>query len=101
MIIYNVTTHLTHDIHDAWMQWMKHKHIPEIMSKECFVRFQFVRILDTDETEGITYAVQFYAEETELYDRYVELHAVALREDTMKSWGTKTIVFRSLMEVVD
>ena len=71
------------------------------MAKECFVKFQFVRILDTDETEGITYAVQFYAEEKELYDRYIELCAAALREDAMKSWGAKTIAFRSLMEVVD
>ena len=70
------------------------------MSKACFVRFQFVRILETDETEGVTYAVQFYAEEKELYDRYIDLFAPALREDALKSWGNKTIAFRSLMEVV-
>ena len=71
------------------------------MAKECFVKFQFVRILDTDESEGVTYAVQFYAENKELYDRYTNLFASALREEALKRWGSKTLAFRSLMAVVN
>ena len=101
MIIYNVTTHVSHSISDVWVEWMKHKHIPEIMNTDCFLKYQFVRLLDTDETEGITYAVQFFAENKKSCDKYIELFAPKVRVDALKSWGNKTIAFRSLMEVVE
>jgi hypothetical protein len=101
MIIYNVTTQVAHSINDVWVEWMKLKHIPEIMDKGCFIKYQFVKLLDADETEGATYAVQFYAETKIDYERYIELYAKALREDVLKSWGNKIIAFRSLMEVMD
>ncbi len=101
MIIYNVTTHVSHSIKELWVEWMKQKHIPEIMGKNCFAKFQFVELLDVDATEGVTYAVQFYAKSKALYNKYIEIHAAQLREDSLKTWGDKVIAFRSLMKVVD
>lgn len=49
----------------------------------------------------MTYAVQFYAESKALYNKYIEIHAPALREDSLKTWGNKVIAFRSLMKVID
>jgi Domain of unknown function (DUF4286) len=100
MYIYNVTTQISHQIHDAWVAWMKEKHIPEVMAKGCFTKFQFVRLLEVDESESVTYATQYYAESKADYNRYVAIHATALREDALKAWGNKTIGFRSLMQVI-
>ena len=100
MLIYNVTTQISHQIHEAWVAWMKEKHIPEVMTKGCFTRFQFVRLLDIDESESVTYATQYYADSKAAYSRYVELYADALREDALKSWGNHAIDFRSLMQIV-
>lgn len=100
MLIYNVTIHLEHSIHEPWVEWMKTKHIPDVMATGCFTQYQFVRLLDTDETEGVTYAAQYYAENRDSYDRYIEQYATALREDATKAWGNKFIGFRSLMQVV-
>ena len=61
MLIYNVTTKLHHAIHQAWLSWMKETHIPEVLATGCFEKFQLARILETDEEEGPTYAVQYYA----------------------------------------
>ena len=101
MIIYNVTTHVAHSISDLWVAWMKEKHIPEIMEKGCFNKYQFVRLLDSDESEGVTYAVQFYATDRKSYEMYLNTYAPALREDALRSWGNKIIGFRSLMESID
>jgi hypothetical protein len=101
MIIYNVTTHVSHSVKELWIEWMKKKHIPEIMNKGCFTKYQLVELLEVDETEGKTYAVQFYAESRLLYDNYVELHAPGLREDSLKAWGQNVISFRSVMKVID
>ena len=34
MIIYNVTTNIHESVHDKWMIWMQHKHIPEMLAQE-------------------------------------------------------------------
>ncbi len=100
MLIYNVTTKVEPIIHHAWVEWMKDKHIPEVMKSGCFSRFQFVQVLETDESDGFTYAVQYYAATKDDYQRYIDEFAPALRQDAMKTWGNKFAGFRSLMQVV-
>ncbi|MEN9686598.1 MAG: hypothetical protein RLZZ28_2384 [Bacteroidota bacterium] len=101
MLIYNVTTKLSWPIHEAWLKWMKEKHIPEILATGCFTDARFVRLLDTDEAEGPTYAVQFFAETAEQYQKYLDAHAPLLRKEAMETWGEQFISFRTLMQVVN
>lgn len=101
MYIYNITTKVTWRINDAWVQWMKEKHIPEIMETGCFTDHRFVKLLETDETEGPTYALQFFADTLDDYNRYIEVHAPALRDESRKNWGDQSIGFRSLMQLVN
>jgi hypothetical protein len=101
MFIYNVTIHLEHAIHTEWLAWMQTTHIPKVMATGCFSKYQFVRILDTDETEGVTYAAQYYAESRANYNRYIEIHANSLRAEATEAWGNRFIGFRSLMQVVN
>jgi hypothetical protein len=101
MFIYNVTIKLDQSIHEKWIQWMNETHIPDVMNTGCFEKFVFVRLLETDETEGPTYAVQYYAASKAQYNRYIDLYAAKLRKDSMDKWGNKFIAFRTLMEVVN
>lgn len=101
MYIYNVTTKVSHQIHTDWVQWMSNEHIPGVMKTGCFLKNVFVRLLETDEEDGPTYAVQYYAEDKAAYDRYIKDFAKQLRQDTISKWGNQIIAFRSLMQVVN
>ncbi len=101
MFIYNVTTKVNWSIHEAWVQWMKEKHIPDLMCCGCFTDYRFVRVLETDETEGPTYAIQYHAATREDYDRFIARHASLLRQDALNQWGSNFVAFRSLMQVVN
>lgn len=101
MLIYNVTTKLNWAIHEAWVKWMKEKHIPDVMNCGCFTDAKFVHLLETDDSEGPTYAVQFHTDSLERYEQYIEHYAPAMRKDVIDSWGDNFISFRSLMEVVN
>lgn len=101
MYIYNVTTHVHWSIHEAWVQWMQQQHIPDVIATGCFARYQLVRVLETDETEGPTYAVQYFSHTKDDYLRYMEDHAPRLRAEGFNKWGDNCISFRSLMEVVN
>ena len=100
MFIYNVTIKVNWSIHEAWVKWMREKHIPDVMNKGCFTEYRFLKLLETDDTEGPTYAIQYTAGTRANYDTYIELHAPALRKDLLDNWGDNFIGFRSLMEVV-
>ena len=101
MLVYNVTLKVNWPIHEAWVKWMKEKHIPDVLGTNCFIENRFMRLLETDEDEGPTYAMQYLAESREKYDQYIDLHAPAMRKDLADNWGDNFVAFRSLMELVN
>lgn len=100
MIVYNVTTKVHESIADEWLAWMKTKHIPEIIATGCFSDAHIFRLLEIDEEEGPTYAVQYHATSPEKYAEYMDKHVDGLRKDAIDKWGERIISFRSLLEKV-
>ncbi len=100
MYIYNITIKVDDDILHEWMQWQREEHIPEIMATNFFYEYKFFRLLDQDETEGSTFVIQYYASTKNNYNRYIQQHALALREKALKKWGDGFIAFWSLLEPV-
>lgn len=101
MLIYNVTIKVSWPIHDAWLQWMKDKHIPDVMASGCFTESRLVKLLEVDEEDGPTYAAQYHVSDHSNYKRYIEQFAPAMRKDVTDNWGDQLVLFRSLMEVVN
>lgn len=101
MYIYNVTTYVHWSIHEAWMRWMREKQIPAVIATQCFHNHQFVRLLETDETDGPTYAVQYFSHTKDDYLRFVANHEAQFLEENHSKWGEQCLTFRSVMEVVN
>lgn len=101
MYILNVTSKVTWPIHEAWLQWMKEVHIPGVMATGCFTRSRILRLLETDEAEGPTYAIQYTALDLGHYETFVKQFDPALRLEMTKKWGDRYIAFRSLMQEVE
>ncbi len=99
-IIYNVTIQVDKSIADAWLTWLKNEHIPEVMRTGCFKEYRIVRLLEVDESEGPTYAVQYTANSKADYNRYIELFSQNLRKQGNDKWGKGFIAFRSVMKVI-
>ena len=100
MIIYNVTVKPNSDIADIWLQWMKEEHIPDIINTGCFKKATILRLVEVDDADGPTYAVQYHAESKTDYDRYIQLFADAMRKKAVDKWGNQFIAFRSVLQVV-
>lgn len=100
MIIYNVTTNVNHSIATQWLDWLKNEHIPALLATGCFTNATILRLIEVDETEGPTYAIQYHAENKILYNRYIEKFSGVMRKQAMEKWGNQFIAFRSVMEVV-
>ena len=101
MIVYNVTTKVDHSIAVAWLQWMKEEHIPEVIATGCFSHSRILRLLEVDETDGLTFAIQYEAESKALYNRYIDKYAGELRKKAIEKWEGFITAFRSVMQVAE
>ena len=100
MILYNVTIKVEKSIADAWLNWLLQEHIPHVLATGCFSSHKVVRLLEVDESEGPTYAVQYFADSKADYNRYIEMHASNMRQKSFDKWGNQFIAFRSVMQVI-
>ena len=98
--IYNVTIKADKKIADEWLKWLRETHIPDIMNTNCFDSYKLVKLLEVDDSEGPTYAVQYHARSKADYNRYVKLYSNDLSQKASEKWGEQIIAFRSLMEIV-
>lgn len=100
MILYNVTIKINHEAEQDWLQWMKEEHMPELMNTGLFADAKLFRLLDVDDSEGVTYAAQYFCSTLEDYDNYISEHAAEMREKGLKRFGDKFIAFRTVMQQV-
>jgi len=101
MIIYNVTIKVDTSISIEWLDWIKNVHIAEVLACGCFTDARIMRLLEIDDSDGPTYAIQYFSESKSLYNLYIEKYAADLRNKSFEKWGNKFIAFRSVMQVVN
>lgn len=101
MILYNVTVTIDPQVEAEWIAWMKETHIPEMMKTGCFKEHKFLKLMsDRPDVDGNTYAIQYFAIDTEQIDRYLADHAPSLRQSHAERFGDKSAAFRTLLEEV-
>ncbi len=101
MIIYNVTIKVAAPIEDAWLQWLTEEHIPDVIGTGCFTHAVVTRLLEIDDSEGPTFAVQYHAESKAMYNKYIDRFAGTMRQKSFEKWGDQFIAFRSVMQIVN
>ncbi len=101
MFIYNVTIKVHETIKEDWLVWLKEEHIPDVINTGCFTHAVILQLMEVDDTEGPTYAVQYYAESKSLYNNYISTHSAQMRQKGFDKWGDQFIAFRSIMQVVN
>lgn len=99
-VIYNVTVKVDTSIADEWLKWLLEEHISDMMQTGCFTDTKVVRLLEVDDSEGPTYAIQYSAESKADYNRYITVHSQRMQKKSHEKWGDRVIAFRSVMEVV-
>ena len=85
---------------ENWLSWMKEVHIPGIMESELFEKNTLLQLLNVDEQDGLTFALQLYAPSSSEYDEYEKRFAPALRSKATQQWGDQVLSFRTLMRIV-
>lgn len=99
MIIYNVTVNIENDVREEWLQWMKTKHIPDVMATGYFLENKICKVL-IDEEQGTTYSIQYTCLSMDDLKEYQAKHAPRLQKEVTDKYANKFVAFRTLLEIV-
>jgi len=100
MLLYNVTLIIEDASAEAWLQWMKEEHIPQVMATGMFVSNRLLKVVDSP-NEGVTFCAQYIAQSLEDYETYQLVYAPALQEEINTRFRDKFVTFMTLMEYID
>lgn len=101
MIIYNITTKVDWSVADDWKVYMHANFIPSLLETGCFDNFRFMKLLQVDESDGPTFALQLTSPSLSLYSRYIDAFAPEIRRKLAAQWGQNFVDFHSLMQEVE
>ena len=100
MYIYNVTIKIQPADKEEWLAFMLNEHIPEVLAARKFTDYWVCHLLDQDESDGLTYIIQYYFNDIPDYVDYQKNHAPALQKKHTDKFKDRFVAFRTVMEVV-
>ncbi|BDW92689.1 MULTISPECIES: DUF4286 family protein [Flavobacteriaceae] len=100
MLIYNVTINIDDTVHEQWLEWMKDKHVPDMLATGKFTHAKMVKVLVEEDMGGITYSIQYTTKNRSTLEAYYKEDADRLRADAQKMFPNKFVAFRTELEVV-
>lgn len=99
-IILNVTCKVLHTVSDEWLQWLHNDYAPAIIQTGCFKKYIVLKLRGQDDSEGPTYAIQFFAENDADFDLYTKEHAHYFEKAMIAKWRNQAVSFSTVLEVV-
>ena len=100
MLLYNVTCNVDEAVAEAWLFFMRTVHVPEVLATGCFERSQICQVVEEEDNDGRTYAVQYYCPDAATLDRYQREFAPALRADMERRFPQQFVAFRTVLEII-
>ncbi len=100
MLLYNVTVGVDKDIEEEWLQFMREKHIKDVLKTGLFIESKMYKVLHDQDEGTISYSIQYFARSIEDVQRYLEVFAPALIEEHRAKFHNRHVAFRTLLEEV-
>lgn len=101
MILYNVTINIEQTVEIQWLDWMKRKHIKDVLDTNCFISARFSRLASHTEPNSTNYVVQFLCDSDEKLKEYQSIYAANLKKEGKELFGDKLQTFRTELEVIE
>lgn len=100
MVLYNITIIMDEGVQMSWLNWANQELIPSIMDTNLFVSNRTLKVLDSP-NEGITYCIQFIADDIHKYNEYQDRFADRLTSAQPAEFENRCFSFTTVMEFID
>ena len=99
MIVFNTTYLVSAEIHDTWLQWITCQYIPDMLSTQCFAEPRLFKVL-VEETEGITYSLQFSARTVAQVREWQNKHKEKQESQQKDMFGESVLFFSTYLKEI-
>ncbi|PZP51706.1 MAG: hypothetical protein DI598_02535 [Pseudopedobacter saltans] len=100
LYISNETFKVDWSIHEEWLEWVNNTLIPFISQSDNTQWVALVKLMDLDDSDGPTYALQTGLASKADYNRFAEIEMPPIMQTAYGKWGELFLGFRTLMEVL-
>jgi hypothetical protein len=100
MLLYNVTFHVALEVVEPFRNYLEKKHLPEIQESKAIIDYKLLRLLQQDETEAVTFALQYFLHDAGTYHHHISVMDVSLKTDLSERFGENVLYFCTLMETI-
>lgn len=103
MILYRVTVAIDPEKEEEWLQWMRKKHILDVMDTGYFVSYNLERVVDPerDENGHAVYVIEYGCEGLDKFRCYCDSSAAALQAEHTEKYEGYFTASRLVLETVD
>ncbi len=100
MILYNLTIKIDNSIKAEWLQWMQGEFIPLIERSTQLSEPKLCKLLDLDEKDGITYALQLFCQNKKQLEDFRTEKEQSLQIKLLQQFPNKLVFFPTAMEIL-
>ncbi len=101
MLIFNTTYKVATEITEKWLRWLKKEHIPFMLISEQFTTPQIVKVVGSEDEQGISYSVQFKIRDMETLMAWHKSFATEFQHNCQTNFGTEVTFFSTVLEVIE
>jgi hypothetical protein len=100
MLLYNITFHVATEVSESFEAYLRSTHLPEVISSESIRDHKLLKLLMQDESEVMTFALQYFLPDAGTYNQHIAVMDVSLKTDLFERFGDKVLYFCTLMETI-
>ena len=99
MIVFNTTYLVSLEVHDMWLQWISFRYIPAMLATSFFKEPRLFKVM-VEEKEGITYSLQFSAQNMEMVRQWQQQYQDEMNNDLRETFGESVVFFSTFLEEI-
>lgn len=98
MILYNITFTVSRDIKDAFLQFLKEEHFPDIYSFDLVQSHRLYELLGHEDPDSVTICLQYFLPDMGTYEQYMGLLDYAFKKQLTRQFGEKVLYFDTILK---
>jgi len=97
MFIYSVTIAINKEAEKEWLEWMKNKHIPDVLNTGCFTDYNIFQVYSAFSEDLSTYNIQYSFNTVEDFEKYQKEFAQKLQKEHKDKFEGKFVATRTIL----
>jgi hypothetical protein len=98
MILYNITFKVEPESVADFKFFLAESHFPVLDDRKEILRYEFFRLLNQDDSDGLTFTLQHFLPDLGTYNHFIAFIDSKFKQQLWKEFGEKVLYFCTVLE---